>query len=363
MERRHFLATCAGLGFLSVSGCSSVEEGDDTPEADDTGGENTATSDDRHSEAEEIEGVLTELRSVVGKEDPEGFRELVHSDAPVRDDEWEDLPFEEWEIVDHLMFAVAERIVLDLTDSEARVCERPNVAGVAVVFELRVEEGEWVLWDYEQVETELVSPDPEAFDECGRLVIRLHEVPEQARVEVETALEDGVYETDDELLLPHLLDVDESYLAIEEENGRTEYQAHVDASGTVLELEETIPSWGEDPLAFENDSEETVTVDVTVVRDRTDETVVDESLTIEPGAEADTEPFDRQFGSYTASIETADIDEEFGWSDGESELPWRGFYIREAVLGIKPGAMLELEDCRGIWRRSDGVREECGQPE
>ncbi|MDX1748121.1 MAG: hypothetical protein R3324_19480, partial [Halobacteriales archaeon] len=136
------------------------------------------------------------------------------------------------------------------------------------------------------------SPAPGAFDQCEKLVIRIENLPAPARREAALALEEGRYETDDELYLPHVMPLSESYLAEGEADDEERYAATVDRDGgtTTLELEPTIPSWGAESLIVANDTDDRMTVEVRVVRRWDSEVVLKETLSIPPDADVQTTP-------------------------------------------------------------------------
>lgn len=370
MDRRTFLTGCSGLTTVTIAGCT--ESGEDEPTSPNQEEETTGETDRAEIESSPKD-VLEEIRDAVDNEDIDRLRELLHSDSPARQqlDAWEPGSEEPPKVV--LVFVEQntgtiaeprEYEPIEETNTEAAICGKIRYAGETVPgarFDFRAEDGQWRLWD--AIHAGLGSyPDvPEEFEECSKLVIRIHRLPEPARIEAETALEDGRYETDEEPYLPNLLDPEESYLATEEDDERTEYRLYVEQDGetTTLELEETIASWGEEPLTIENNTDEPVTADINVERSRTEEIVVDETLTIDTDSEAETEAFDREFGSYTATIETDEIDDEIGWGEGENELPLRGFSITPDGVGIKPGPMLEPINCQNVWEQRIEFAESC----
>lgn len=367
MDRRAFLTGCSGVTAVTIAGC--IESGEDeptTPNQEERQEEETTGENGQVEIESNPKDVLEEIRDAVDNEDIDRFRELLHSDSPARQqlDAWEPGSGEPPEVVIVFLERVEEHELITETDTKAAICGRIRIAGEdepGARFDFRPEDGEWRLWDAVHAKVGSYPDAPEAFEECSKLVIRIHRLPEPARLEAETALEDGRYETDEEPYLPHLLDPEDSYLAVEEDDERTEYRLHVEQDGetTILELEETIASWGEESLTIENDTDESVTVDIRVERNRTEETVVDETLTIDPDSDAETEAYDREFGSYTATIETDEIDDEIGWGEGENELPWRGFIITPDGIGIDPAPMLEPINCQDVWEQPVEFSESC----
>lgn len=357
MNRRRFLTCCSGFAAITIAGCTEVdEEGPNQEEID-----------------ENPEDVLGELREAVENEDIDRLMELLHSDSPARQqlDTWEPGSEEppKWVLVfveqnTGTISEPREHELIEETDTEAAICGKIRYAGETVPgarFDFRAEDGQWRLWDAIHAGLGSYPDAPEEFEECSKLVIRIHRLPDPARLEAETALEEGSYETDEEPYLPHLLDPDESYLAVEEDDGRTEYRLQVEQDGetTILKFEETIASWGVEPLTIANDTDESVTVDITVERERTEEIVVDETLTIEPDAATDTEPYDREFGSYNATLETEAFAEEFALNEGENQPHSPGFGIGPAGIGVEPAPELEPIDCQSVWEERIEFTEEC----
>ena len=377
MDRRTFLGSCSGVAVISIAGCGE-SNGDESTTPDENGETSNGTSQEENGhqdiEQDPMEA-LDELRDAVEDEDIDRFGELLHSDSPAKQelDDFEPGLGEALEVAmalheppedrEHVFEdeVIAEHELIEETGTEAAICGQHEDGDPIARFDFRAEDGKWRLWDASHIRLSYYPDEPEAFEECGKLVIRINRLPEPARVEAETALEDGRYTTDDEPYLPHLLDPEESYLAVEEDDERTEYQLRVEQDGdtTFLELEKTIASWGEEPLTIRNDTDESVTIDIRVERNRTDEIVVDETLTIDPNSEAETDAFDREFGSYTATIEAGEFDEEIDFFEGENELPTPGMTITPDGISPEPSPMLEPIDCQNVWEEPVEFSEDC----
>ncbi|WP_276256984.1 hypothetical protein [Halomontanus rarus] len=98
------------------------------------------------------------------------------------------------------------------------------------------------------------------YDECDADIVRTDYLPEPARREVTASLEDGYFETDDELVLEAVMETDEAYLR----RGDDYYEPVVETTGegTRLELEETLPE--ATPIRIDNRTEERQTVTLRV---------------------------------------------------------------------------------------------------
>lgn len=191
------------------------------------------------------------------------------------------------------------------------------------------------------------TPRPESYDRCPRLVIRVDELPEPARREVETALSDGHYETSGDLYLPHLLDPRESY--IEGEDGH--YRVEIDERGatTRLELVEATPNKGSHPLAVENRRDDSLTVDIRITYLPEDAIVLDESASIEPGERSVVGGFERYLGEYRAEVDAGDVVETLTWREEEHVDPFATVVIEGEDAYPEPRAVAELIPCSDVW--------------
>jgi hypothetical protein len=198
------------------------------------------------------------------------------------------------------------------------------------------------------------TPAPDEFDQCETLIIRIENLPDPAQEEAAVALEEGRYESDDELYLPHVMPLSESYLAEGEADDEEYYVATVDRGGatTTLEVEPTIPSWGAESLIVANDTDDRVTVEIRVDRRRDSEVVVEETLSIPPDADVQTTPFDRVFGTYGAEIRTDRFSDRFEWEETEMQYPMGEFVITSTGVTSLPRPVLEPLDCWELWERA-----------
>ena len=198
------------------------------------------------------------------------------------------------------------------------------------------------------------TPAPNEFEQCEKVIIRIENLPDPAREEAALALEEGRYETDNELYLPHVMPLSKSYLAGGEADDEEYYVATVDQGGTTttLEVESTIPSWGSESLIVANDTDDRVTVEIRVDRRRQSETVLEETLSIPPDADVQTTPFDRVFGPYRAEIRTDRFSDRFEWEETEMQSPMEEFVITATGVTSLPRPVLEPLDCWELWERA-----------
>lgn len=208
------------------------------------------------------------------------------------------------------------------------------------------------------------SPSPEEFEMCGASAINIDDLPDPARTEVETALEDGQYETDEELYLPHLIDIGTSSLIPGSWRYRgVAYRAVVtqDETTTTLELEQTVPSHGEEPLEIHNNTDQQLTVEIQITG--RGETVLEETVTIEPDTEIETAAFDRQFGSYTLTVSTDSEGEyELGWTEQNDRIPLSEVGLDADELLEVPRPYIHPEECAS-WAPGQAEPEPEPEPE
>lgn len=162
--------------------------------------------------------------------------------------------------------------------------------------------------------SETALQTPASLDRCPRWRIRIDSLPAAARNEVETALEDGAYEAAPPLYLPNVLAPEETYLYTTDP--LVYYRAAVDRSQTTakLAITRTVPTHGRHSLSVHNDSDSDLTVDigihfvdaaVTYADVETPATVLEESLPLEAGRTRETTAFDRRYGDYELTVQTA----------------------------------------------------------
>lgn len=190
-------------------------------------------------------------------------------------------------------------------------------------------------------------PPPESYDRCPRLVIRVDELPEPARREVETALDEGRYETTDDLYLPHLMDPRESYLQVEDVHYRADVEA--DGSAARLELAEATPSKGVYSVAVVNRRDDPVTVDVRITYLPEDALLLEASEPLEAGERSGIGQFERRLGTYRAEVDAGEAAETFTWREDEHTDPLATIVVEEGGAYPEPRAVAELVQCRDVW--------------
>ncbi|WP_290813861.1 hypothetical protein [Halovivax sp.] len=153
-------------------------------------------------------------------------------------------------------------------------------------------------------------------ERCGREFVGVDSAfPAAAETELAVALEEGVYETEDDLVVPKIIDVDETYLR---ESG-TFYAVEVEAEGDVnrFRIEETLPET--EPVAIRNNAESDFTFDVRIEYAATTdrevdvetegELLVEESVTVPAGREVELGgDVEYRYGMYRAVIEVAELE-------------------------------------------------------
>lgn len=347
MERRALLATM-GVGAVSLAGC--------------LGG-----GSESDPELSSPEAVLEQRWEAIEAEDPEAYRALYHSDSPHRDTEkWND---DEWweKGFPGSSFAYGKpyhREIQSQTETEATVREDVVVEADGglrrgFVYELRTENSQWRLWDREDLG--YVYPEnPEDFEECPWITWPIEDLPRQARSEAETALEEGSYETDEELYLPHLFDLSKSYLR-DPTSDDVYYQASVEEDGEVsrLTLSEAIPSRGSAEFSVENRSTELLSITLVVTRERDEEIVLEWAGEISAEDSVAVGEFERLFGDYTAEVEHGEQTATDSWDERNDKPSLTTIPInleetdadgdKELVISSEPRPYGHPPSCEEIW--------------
>jgi len=206
-------------------------------------------------------------------------------------------------------------------------------------------------------------PAPEDFEQCDKLIVRIPTLPDPAREEVETALKEGQYETESELYLPHVIPISKSYLGKTggdpEEDYRTlstqdvtqHYRAVVTQNGGTnrLTLEPATPTWGSSDLPVENDTDESLTVEIRIKRLRDSEVVVDESLSVPAGDRTQTESFDQLFSEYRVDVQTDQFSGRDEWRVEELREPAEAIVLTSDEMHVRPAPTLEPVSCAEAW--------------
>jgi len=342
MERRALLATM-GVGAVSLAGCLG-------------GGSESGP------EISDPEAILEQRWEAIEAEDPEAYRELHHSDSPRRssidDDRFPESPFA-WGEPYH-------REIQSQTETEATVREDVVVEGDGglrhgFVYELRTENGQWKLWDREDLG--YVYPEnPEDFEECPWITRPIHVLPEEAQHEVETALEEGYYETDEELYLPHLFDLSKSYLE-DPDSDDVYYQATIEEDGEIsrLTLSEAVPSRGNAELSVENRTTKSLSVTLVVTRERDGEIVLEWSGEISAEDSVTVGEFERLFGDYTVEVKRGEQTATDSWDERNDKGSLTTIPIdleetdadtdedKELVIPLEPRPSGHPPPCEQIW--------------
>lgn len=165
--------------------------------------------------------------------------------------------------------------------------------------------------------------DERTYEECALSIIEISDLPEPAEREVRTALEDGVYESEDALVLEDVLDTSASSLRHEGEHFEY-YEPVIDTDGpTTLRLTETHPET-DDSLTVVNQSDTRRTI--TLRLERSDETVFRDEFSVDPDGEA-TVGADTtwRLGVYRVEVETETLSAETEWEVDEFGS---GYYLQ-----------------------------------
>ncbi|NGM67711.1 hypothetical protein G6M89_01580 [Natronolimnobius sp. AArcel1] len=165
--------------------------------------------------------------------------------------------------------------------------------------------------------TPTARDDVTEYDECELSIILGGNLPGPVASEVETALEDGQYQTDGDLRLQEVMGPDTTYIHV---SGQY-FEPHIDTDGetTTLVLGESIPRQDEGDLPLRNRTGEAIDAAIRVTYqppgDDDTETIRDDRLEL-PVGESETIPDSwQQYGRYTLEIDFGDFDSlEESWS-------------------------------------------------
>lgn len=113
-------------------------------------------------------------------------------------------------------------------------------------------------------DTDNRGSDTKEYEKCGNYIIYTYELPGSAKDEAIAAIEDNHYDTEGELLLPEVVDINKSYLSRRKDGERVYYEMTVETDGDVTRLraEETLPETG--AVRVENATEKDLTVDIRI---------------------------------------------------------------------------------------------------
>ena len=164
--------------------------------------------------------------------------------------------------------------------------------------------------------------DDVEYERCQKRIVRVSDLPEPAACEALTAIEDGEYETEDELRLSSVIAVDEAFL--KHDDRYYEVAVTTDESVTSVHLQEALPSF-EESVILENYLDEPLTVDVRVEHEETDTVLVSDTVGLDTDdhvtLNADVE---FPYGTYHAEIDGRDPSETVDW-----EISWELNYAFE----------------------------------
>ena len=194
-----------------------------------------------------------------------------------------------------------------------------------------------------------VTPPPDSFEQCDTLTIGIEQLPDPAQNEVETALEnpgeeppkDGHYETEDELYLPHVIDIETTYL----ERSSDYFQADVESIGETnrLTLSRETPTLGTRALNLENHTEDPQTIEIRIWRLRDDdddrELVLETTTEIDEGETITVGEFDRRFGDYLAEGTINGTTHQTTWQEeaGKDAVRWVSIFQEDGEVGFGAG--------------------------
>ena len=161
------------------------------------------------------------------------------------------------------------------------------------------------------------------YQECEERFIFLSALPDPAKEEATTAYEDGRYETESELVLSKVIDIDNSYLRFSalSDDDRNWYAPIVEqeADVSVLRFERERPPSSITPR-LDNNTDENVVVEIQVEDREDDEVIIDD--VIELSADDSTRlngSVDYRLGGYEANIRVKKgaetlVSEEISWN-------------------------------------------------
>lgn len=144
-------------------------------------------------------------------------------------------------------------------------------------------------------------------ERCSGYVL-VSSLPEPADEEATTAIENGVYETDREPMLPELIDVDATRLVVDDarkDDGRY-YDISTESADSVTRLhaEETLPETNE--VNVRNRTETELTIDIHLEYE--DDPLLEETLTLESGRIVSLDDAEYRYGTYHVELTAPDVD-------------------------------------------------------
>lgn len=156
--------------------------------------------------------------------------------------------------------------------------------------------------------------DPVEFEQCENRIVQVDSLPPPIYEEATAALDDDVYETDDELLLSSVVKED-AYLHTGDEYYTIEIVDEEDT--TVLALEESVPVFTED-VFLENQTNAAVEFELVIKRRNSGVTIVEATLTLDAGERVVlSDGVEFYYGKYRAEVDGEEFPE-----DGSREVTW-----------------------------------------
>jgi len=163
------------------------------------------------------------------------------------------------------------------------------------------------------------------YEQCGMSYVNASELPQAAEEEVKAVFDEGAYETKDDLILPQVIDITESYITTSEPIVYYTAEVEEEEDTNRLLLHEEFPETN--PLMVGNETEEDVTYDIHLeyvaeINDEADfetegEVLFEERVEVEAESEGVelNDDVDYRFGTYRAAVEVIELEmeEEFIW--------------------------------------------------
>lgn len=150
--------------------------------------------------------------------------------------------------------------------------------------------------------------DERKYEECNRRILNYRTLPEDVKTEVDTAFDEGQYESDEELLWQQVAGPGVEWLLRE----GTYYAPQVDVDNGVhtLKFEETTPQFETKYLNVEHDLEEPQDLSITIkaIEGNSKRTVLQEDgITIGDGGSNQKVPIASEFGKYLVEVTIEDF--------------------------------------------------------
>ncbi|MFC6729309.1 hypothetical protein ACFQDG_11715 [Natronoarchaeum mannanilyticum] len=194
------------------------------------------------------------------------------------------------------------------------------------------------------------------YEQCPDMFVSLDDLPKPAKEEANTAIENGVYETDGELILNEVLSIEESYLLA---TGRY-YNMTVttDDGVTRLRSEEVVPKEATLPV-IDNGMETDVTVDLRIEHEGS--LLLEDTITLRARSEtALTDGNDYPYGQYRATLKIQTggevHEEEVTWSETSVEKPDQIVIHSDGVGWAGPDPRPDRDWCS--WNDEGGLVED-----